>query len=66
MQDLRAFESTVKALPFGEFIHLTTSNPIDMDLLINYLQEKGHLNIVVRPVEANVEDVFLQLLDEHG
>ena len=66
LQDLRAFESTVKALPFGEFIHLTTSNPIDMDLLINYLQEKGHLNIVVRPVEANVEDVFLQLLDEHG
>lgn len=66
LQDLRAYKSTIKALPFGEYIHLTTNDTIDTVSLVEYLRNRGHDNILLRPVEANVEDVFLQLLDEHG
>jgi len=66
LQDLRGYESAVKVLPFGEFIHLTTNNPINTDSLMDYLLDKGHTNIKVRESQANVEDVFLQLLDDHG
>jgi len=66
LQDLRIHNSTEKALPFGEYIHLTTSQPIDTESLGNYLKAKGHSDIILKPAQANVEDVFLQLLDVNG
>ena len=66
LQDLRAHESAIKVLPFGQYIHLTTKTSIDVRSLQSYLLSKQHTNIELRPADANVEDVFLQLLDEHG
>lgn len=65
LQDLRAHESAIKVLPFGEYIHMTTNSRMDTGLLKSYLMDKGHNDIRLRESQANVEDVFLQLLDEH-
>jgi ABC-type multidrug transport system ATPase subunit len=65
LQDLRAYENAEKVLPFGEYIHMTTHATLDLLELEKYLSLKGHTNVRLKQTQANVEDVFLQLLDEH-
>ena len=61
--DLRRFEATRTAFPFGEYIHLTPVNerlkPAEIE---SYLQSLGHSNIFIRPIEPSIEDCFMEMM----
>lgn len=62
IQDLRAYELTDTAFPFGEYLHLTTKGRVEEGIVIDYLRSKGHEKIEVRPAEVTVEDCFMALM----
>ncbi len=62
--DLREWEMTHTAFPFGDAVHLTTPDGTDATLIREYLENKGHSVKRVEPIEASVEDCFMELM--HG
>ncbi len=62
LQDLRGFELTERVEPFGEYLHLTTKTPVGTEVIEAMMEYEGHQGIVVKPVEATIEDVFLDLM----
>jgi len=62
IQDLRAFPATHSVFPFGEYLHLATSESIWPEAVEAYLAMKGHSNIEIHPVEASIEDCFMELM----
>lgn len=60
--DLRSAPFTSRVEPFGEFHHLSTPPACPQEFITDYLIAKGHSNIVVAPIEATIEDVFLNLM----
>lgn len=63
IQDLRDFEDTHSAFPFGEFIHLATRNPLEEAILMGYLQSKKHQNIIIKTTQPTIEDCFMDLME---
>jgi ABC-type multidrug transport system ATPase subunit len=65
VEDLQVFSHTVSAFRFGDSIHLSLKNSFDeMDELQTYLEEKGHSDIAVESIQANIEDSFMALLQK--
>ncbi|TAK50537.1 MAG: ABC transporter ATP-binding protein [Saprospiraceae bacterium] len=62
IRDLREFEMTDTAFPFGEFLHLTTKDKAGEEEVRNFLKEKGHEKIEISPTKATVEDCFMALM----
>ncbi len=62
LQDLRGYEGTERVEPFGEYLHLTTKAQVDSEVIETLMNNQGHQEIVVKPVEATIEDVFLDLM----
>ncbi|MBI1227019.1 MAG: ATP-binding cassette domain-containing protein [Bacteroidetes bacterium] len=62
LQDLRGFDQTERVEPFGEYLHLTAKSKLAPTVVESYMEEKGHEGIVVKPIEATIEDVFLDLM----
>ncbi|MCF8243814.1 MAG: ABC transporter ATP-binding protein [Saprospiraceae bacterium] len=62
LQDLRGYEGTERVEPFGEYLHLTTKGAVGSEVIENLMKNRGHQEIVVKPVEATIEDVFLDLM----
>lgn len=60
--DLRQMEQTHSAFPFGDFVHLATREKIDETSLRQYLRDKGHTSIQMKPIEPNIEDCFMDLM----
>lgn len=60
--DLRQFEATHTAFPFGEYVHLATLEPIDEKQIERFLKEKGHRDINMHPITATIEDCFMELM----
>ena len=58
---LRRADFTHSALPFGECIHLTTTQPLAASKIKEYVVDNGITVEDVLPVKATVEDVFLDL-----
>ncbi|WP_299361551.1 ABC transporter ATP-binding protein [Winogradskyella sp.] len=58
---LRNAQFTASALPFGSSIHLTTSFPVKPSEIKHYVERTGIPVDDVSPVEATIEDVFLEL-----
>ncbi len=65
IQDLRKAPFTITCYAFGEFLHLTTQDGISEDDIESYLAELQHQAVVVRPIEAGIEDSFMDLM-QHG
>lgn len=62
--DLHTYPGTRSSFTFGEYLHLTfkdDNHPYAAEVL-PYLQQKGHNNIEIKPIEAGIEDRFIQLL----
>ncbi len=61
--DLRRFESTWTAFPFGEHIHLSLSDksikPAEIAL---YLEALGHSNVHISKIEPSIEDCFMEMM----
>ncbi len=62
INDLRDFEGTDTAFPFGAYVHLTTTKPVEVRELENYLSGKNHRQVEIMPIEPTVEDCFMALM----
>ena len=65
IQDLRQAPFTITCYAFGEFLHLTTQEGISEKEIKNYLTERQHQAVEIRPIEAGIEDSFMDLM-QHG
>jgi len=62
IQDLRDFEATHSAFPFGEYVHLATKYPLWPEVIEGFLVDRGHSHIEIREAEVTIEDCFMELM----
>lgn len=62
IQDLRQAPFTITCYAFGEFLHLTTKANVSIDTIGTYLTERQHTDVVIRPIQAGIEDTFMDLM----
>lgn len=62
IQDLRTYEKTHSAFPFGEFVHLAGKTTVEPEELREWLTGKGHSEIDIQPTQATIEDCFMELM----
>ncbi len=64
--DLRTFKHTHSVHPFGEFLHFTPGKDLNNTetALKEFLKEKGHSEIVIRQTRANIEDCFMEQMNQ--
>lgn len=62
LQALRRLPLTLRAEPFGEFLHLSTNRPATQAEVAAALADEGHADLQVRAIPATIEDVFLDLM----
>ncbi len=64
--DLRTFKQTHSVHPFGEFLHFTPGKIFNNTeiALKEFLKEKGHSEIVIRQTRANIEDCFMEQMNQ--
>ncbi|MEL6251716.1 MAG: ABC transporter ATP-binding protein [Bacteroidota bacterium] len=60
--DLRASGFGERIEAFGEYLHMSSVNPVDQRQVREFLEDKGHREIQLRETQANIEDVFLDLM----
>ena len=61
LKDLRTQPFTESALPFGEYIHLITTDFHEAPEIKALLEQEGIKVEEVKPMKATVEDIFLDL-----
>lgn len=63
IQDLRAFPGTDSCYAFGEYLHLTLKEgKAGVDDLQAYLTPKHHEQFTMLPIQAGIEDCFMELM----
>jgi len=60
LKDLRANQEIKSCFAFGDTHHITVGK-LSADQLKSYLEEKGHTNISIKPIQAGIEDCFMEL-----
>jgi ABC-2 type transport system ATP-binding protein len=64
---LRTYEEVVSAFAFGDEHHVQMKNKdIDMEKLYSFLQQCGHEQISIRKINPEIEDIFIQLMQENN
>jgi len=58
--DLREFDGTASAFPFGEYCHITLSDSRKFKKLKNFLSGRQHVNVDIREANPGIEDVFMK------
>ena len=62
IQDLKAYDKTHSAYPFGEYIHFTSNTTEFKTLdLVHFLEKNNHSNIEVKETTPTIEDTFMEL-----
>jgi ABC-type multidrug transport system ATPase subunit len=66
LKELRALSSIKSCNAFGDFHHITfvDYNAQSTDKLKKHLEEKGHTEVVLKEIEATIEDCFIQLMTD--
>lgn len=65
LNDLKNYDNTESCNSFGEFHHLVLKNDdTDENKILNYLQGLEHINILIKPAQPNIEDRFMQLMQQ--
>lgn len=62
LQDLSASDEVDDVYSYGEYHHAVMKENYNTDQLKNYLTSKGNNNIEMHPVNASIEDRFMQLM----
>jgi ABC-type multidrug transport system ATPase subunit len=66
MQRLLAYENRNTIYPFGDFLHYTDKREnTNADELKKYTESLGCKNIEVKPIQPNIEDCFMALMEEN-
>ncbi|WP_339887909.1 ABC transporter ATP-binding protein [uncultured Flavobacterium sp.] len=62
IHDLKNYPSHYSVYAFGEFIHYIDKNSdFNPNDLQDYLQQKSHKDIIIKPAQTTIEDVFMDL-----
>lgn len=62
LKDLRQCEGITTCFAFGEVHHVTVDNKkLKMEDLKIYLEQIGHQDILIKSIQANIEDCYMQL-----
>ena len=62
LTDLRQHPEVSTAFSFGETYHVTVGKELTTQAMMAYLNEKGHHNVSVAPIDATIEDCFMALM----
>lgn len=67
LNDLKSNAETANVYPFGQVVHFTFKSKIeDMELTLqNYLKDKKHTKIEIYRIKPNVEDCFMELMNNN-
>lgn len=63
IEDLRNFDQVSSAYLFGQTIHLESHNNIGEKSLEDYLTRKGYKNLIIKPIQPDIEDCFIAAMD---
>lgn len=68
LKDLRSYENTLSCYAFGEYLHLSfrEDNENNRQQLLDYLRDKKHEQVELKPVQPTVEDCFIKLTAGHA
>lgn len=65
IKDLRQRNEAHSVYPFGEYLHYTsTQGEVNLEELKGYLNTKAHQNIEVQQIAPNIEDCFMELMNQ--
>ena len=65
LKDLREHKKIISCFAFGDNLHISfLKNIIKTNELNDYLIKKGHENIIIKEIQAGVEDCFMELTEE--
>ncbi len=59
--DIREIKEVKSCFPFGEYHHVTFETNYNTDMFTSLLKSKGHTDIELTPIQADVEDCYLKL-----
>jgi ABC-type multidrug transport system ATPase subunit len=63
LRDLRLYPDVLHAYAFGQNVHYTGKNTAtNLDHLRSYLQQNGHTKLDIIPIEPDIEDIFIDLM----
>ena len=62
LTDLRQHPEVSTAFSFGETYHVTVGKELTTQEMMAYLNEKGHHDVSVAPINATIEDCFMALM----
>ncbi len=66
LYDMAEYKNTHTVYPFGEYLHYTPlEKTFDIKDIESYLASKGHINIIIEKIEANIEDCFMELMKKN-
>jgi hypothetical protein len=64
LNDLKNYPNTESCNSFGEFHHLVLKDDAGEMEVMNYLREHQHKNIMIKSIRPNIEDCFMQLMQQ--
>lgn len=65
LTDLRNYPEAISAHRFGDSIHLALKVEKQEKALTAWLSGKGHSNVEIEPIQANIEDCFMDLMTDN-
>lgn len=61
LTELRNHPQVKSCFAFGDVHHVTVQKELTIDALTTYLTGKGYTNIEIEPIQATIEDCYMQL-----
>ncbi len=66
VNDLRSYSQDSSAYLFGQETHYYREKKYSRTGIKNYLEEKGHTNIKISEIKANIEDCFIAAIENYS
>ncbi len=65
LKELQDFESGLSVYPFGQYVHFTpVTDSITPENIMDYLNKKNITATEIKEINANIEDVFMELMSK--
>lgn len=62
LKTMDAYDKAASSYAFGEYVHSSFREAVSEDAVKDYLHEKGLTGVVLKRIEATIEDCFINLL----
>jgi len=67
LRALRNWDQVLSSFSFGEYIHVVMrDDQMDAMAIENYLKNLQFQQLEIKPIEANIEDSFMDLMNEQN